>query len=316
MGAARESFRFNIHPSRFLHARTWRRNWRLIGIDNFAWMICAVRGHRPYNTATSSERDAFACERCMQFTPEFNRAQDRALCLLDGFRCEDKVVRCWCEHCGAAAAASAKVPLPNPLGSINRSTAPIAPVKFEPRPGGVFPNGDFGKTARVRAPELVEKLVRDIGGTIDSVGALPDGSGFATASYPLPKDHWLHDRPEEYEAPPMSFRMGTRDVAMITIILADECDVPPEGWRCTRARGHLGPCAAVPRAALSRMEFADRIRAAGRYALRVSTDYGREPDYDPDAVLQNLVVGLLGYWTENGLSADEWANPKESRRLS
>lgn len=24
------------------------------------------------------------------------------------------------------------------------------------------------------------------------------------------------------------------------------CTVPPEGWRCTRADGHDGPCAAVP----------------------------------------------------------------------
>ena len=25
----------------------------------------------------------------------------------------------------------------------------------------------------------------------------------------------------------------------------NECDVPPLGWRCTRGRGHDGPCAAV-----------------------------------------------------------------------
>lgn len=25
------------------------------------------------------------------------------------------------------------------------------------------------------------------------------------------------------------------------------CNVPPEGWRCTRERGHDGPCAAVPK---------------------------------------------------------------------
>lgn len=24
------------------------------------------------------------------------------------------------------------------------------------------------------------------------------------------------------------------------------CDVPPEGWYCTRERGHAGPCAALP----------------------------------------------------------------------
>lgn len=26
------------------------------------------------------------------------------------------------------------------------------------------------------------------------------------------------------------------------------CDIPPRGWRCTRASGHSGPCAAVPNA--------------------------------------------------------------------
>jgi hypothetical protein len=26
------------------------------------------------------------------------------------------------------------------------------------------------------------------------------------------------------------------------------CDVPPTGWRCTRANGHEGPCAAIARA--------------------------------------------------------------------
>lgn len=28
--------------------------------------------------------------------------------------------------------------------------------------------------------------------------------------------------------------------------LYDQCDVPPEGWKCTREKGHEGPCAAVP----------------------------------------------------------------------
>ncbi|RIV79535.1 hypothetical protein [Pelagerythrobacter aerophilus] len=27
---------------------------------------------------------------------------------------------------------------------------------------------------------------------------------------------------------------------------AEECAIPPEGWRCTRAPGHEGPCAAIP----------------------------------------------------------------------
>lgn len=28
--------------------------------------------------------------------------------------------------------------------------------------------------------------------------------------------------------------------------MSDTCTIPPEGWACTRAGGHDGPCAAVP----------------------------------------------------------------------
>jgi hypothetical protein len=122
------------------------------------------------------------------------------------------------------------------------------------------------------AEKLVERLVRDMGGTIKEIHRLPDGSGFAIAELPLPDDHWLRVERDGYEAPPMPLRMGT--------------DHP--------LREDL--CAA--------------IWQAGKYALRVSTMNGKE-EYDPDAVIQNLVVGLLGYHTPSGLSDDEWANPRE-----
>lgn len=39
----------------------------------------------------------------------------------------------------------------------------------------------------------VRKLIEDAGGTVTSEsGPLPDGSGFMTASFPLPKSHWLY----------------------------------------------------------------------------------------------------------------------------
>lgn len=56
--------------------------------------------------------------------------------------------------------------------------------------------------------------------------------------------------------------------------------------------------------------LAEIIRKVGKYAVRASTMNGREMDFDPDAMLQNLVVGMLGYWTETGLSSDEFDNPK------
>jgi len=101
---------------------------------------------------------------------------------------------------------------------------------------------------------------------------LPDGSGFSVGSLPLPKDHWL--TAEGYNVPPMPLRMGT--------------DNP------------------------MRNRIAEDLRAAGRYAVRGATMNGKEMDFDPDALIQNLIVGFLGYWTPSGLSSDEWANPKTS----
>lgn len=107
----------------------------------------------------------------------------------------------------------------------------------------------------------------------DEILILPDGSAAATMSWPLPKDHWLYADDGEYEAPPMPLRMGTDD----------------------------------PR----RQQFNAAVWAAAKYAIRAATMKGQDSDFDPDALCQNMVVGLLGYHTPNGLdSNDDWANPK------
>jgi len=118
--------------------------------------------------------------------------------------------------------------------------------------------------------EILRKLANKLNGKINEVHLLPDGHGFATMSYPLPKDHWIYR--DEFEPPPMPFRMGT--------------DNPERKiWR-------------------------GRVWEAGQYAVRGATMNGTEMDFDPDALLQNLVVGMLGYNTPNGLSKDDWANPQ------
>jgi hypothetical protein len=112
-------------------------------------------------------------------------------------------------------------------------------------------------------PDLLNKLARDLGGKIEEVGRLPDGSGFATMSIPLPRDHWSTANPDAPNVPPMPFRMGQDD-----------------------PRSH---------------DFAQKVRAAARYAYRSATINGKE-EMDPDALLQNLLVGLFGYNTSDGLS--------------
>lgn len=116
---------------------------------------------------------------------------------------------------------------------------------------------------------VLQHIADTVGGKIEEVARLPDGSGFATMSFPLPKDHWLYA--EGYNVPPMPFRVGT--------------DHP-------RYR-----------------ELNDKVRAAARYAVRAATMNGKEDDFDPDAMVQNFLVGMLGYHTPDGLSGEGWDNP-------
>lgn len=60
-----------------------------------------------------------------------------------------------------------------------------------------------------------------------------------------------------------------------------------------------------------RHKWHDKVREAIKYAIRGATMCGKENDFDPDALVQNALVGLFGYHTEDGLTDDDWANPKE-----
>lgn len=143
----------------------------------------------------------------------------------------------------------------------------------------------------------VEQIAEMVGGTITDGGILPDGSGFAVMSMPLPKTHWIYDKgPENFNVPPMVFRTGNSE----TIYVGKTAD---------------GRSSLTPNGVMSRRQCAELIREAGKYAIRASTMNGTEMDFDPDAMLQNLVVGFLGYWTEDGLAQEEdWANPPHLRK--
>jgi hypothetical protein len=126
----------------------------------------------------------------------------------------------------------------------------------------------------------VQQIADAVGGKIGWAATLPDGSGAAVMSMPLPKDHWL-TKEGWNEVSPAPFLMGTDD----------------------------------PR----RKEWAEKIREAGKYAYRCATANGKEEDIDPDALLQNLVVGMLGVWTPDGKSKLDmglppppaWVDPRE-----
>lgn len=133
----------------------------------------------------------------------------------------------------------------------------------------------------------VRRLIKDLGGELMEMASLPDGSGFATASFPLPKDHWSVVDPGKSNVPEMPLRVGVG--GSITIVRED-------------SSGRFEHT-------FTREQFAELLRTAGKYAYRCATMNGAEPDLDPDALLQNLIVGVLGYWTRDGLSSDAWENP-------
>lgn len=140
--------------------------------------------------------------------------------------------------------------------------------------------------------DAVREIAAAVGGTITEMQRLPDGSGFAVMSMPLPANHWSTQPAPDYEPPPMPFRMGSAEHVVVSVF-------PNAGYPDRTVR-------------MTRLEWADVITAAGKYAYRASTMQGKEPDLDPDALLQNLVVAFLGYWTDSGLSSDSWANPPAS----
>lgn len=109
---------------------------------------------------------------------------------------------------------------------------------------------------------ILDNLAENCGGTIESVTKLPDGSGFATMTMPLPKDHWL--TADGHNEPPAPLRVGTDSPARAVLV--------------------------------------QQVTAAARYAVRAATDNGKINDFDPDAMVQNMVVGLLGYFTPDGFS--------------
>ncbi|WP_254213464.1 hypothetical protein [Burkholderia multivorans] len=101
---------------------------------------------------------------------------------------------------------------------------------------------------------------------------LPDGSGFAVASLPLPQDHWLY------------------------------------ASRCAEWDSERDTSADTPHPILTHAQR-DAVVAAVRYAIRGATMCGQEMDFDPDALVLNAVYALCGPFSP--LAEDSAASPAE-----
>lgn len=93
----------------------------------------------------------------------------------------------------------------------------------------------------------------------EPVGPLPDGSGFMTGKFPLPKDHWLY-------AP------------------------SSEGWDETRDCNPDMPQPVMD----NTPENHEAIRRALKYAIRGATMNGKDMDFDPDALILNAIQAFTG----------------------
>lgn len=85
---------------------------------------------------------------------------------------------------------------------------------------------------------------------------LPDGSACGVLSLPLPADHWLYAPAAEWDS--------ARDESA-------ECPLP-----------------------ILTHEQRAAVVAAARYAIRGATMRGQDADFDPDALVQNMVYALCG----------------------
>ncbi len=90
-------------------------------------------------------------------------------------------------------------------------------------------------------------------------------------------------------------------------------DLPQDHWCYDKDHGPAPMPLRVGTDDPRRVKLAEKIREAGRYAY-LATGMGDE-DHDPDAYLQNLVCALLGFWTPDGLTGDDWDNPKHPGHL-
>lgn len=121
-----------------------------------------------------------------------------------------------------------------------------------------------------QVPDMISELADGIGGTVREVGIHPGGgSGFAVLSLELPKDHWLYTTTEDGFTPPAPWPL-------------------------------LYPGHTLAREYLSR-----ELQPGVQYGIKTVTYNGREDDFDPDAMVNQILNGIFGVHTSTGRSTSE-----------
>lgn len=129
------------------------------------------------------------------------------------------------------------------------------------------------------APGFLQELADATNGTITDVQSLPDGSGCAMLSMPLPQDHWIY---EDH----------------------------PEGWDRVRDTFLDTPHPFLDRALIP------QLIDALKYAIRGATMCGKVMDFDPDALVQNAIYAMCGPQEHHQGSAVEASTAGEGAKMS
>lgn len=108
----------------------------------------------------------------------------------------------------------------------------------------------------------------------DNCTILPDGSAFATLDLPLPKDHWIYKRDADgfVAVEPIVGVMGRYVTSFI--VSTNDGMVEDSNIRQPDAR--------------------KIIRKAAMNAIRAATNSGSIESFDPDAMVRNFELELLG----------------------
>ena len=98
---------------------------------------------------------------------------------------------------------------------------------------------------------LVHRIGVDAGGhPFEGMLQLADGSPVETAGLPMTRMKQLATLMNEIAHDPevaLESRIRvTHAMLAIGFGIEPRCIIPPTGWRCMRAQGHAGPCAAIP----------------------------------------------------------------------
>ena len=155
--------------------------------------------------------------------------------------------------CREPAPTPAEVPMPEPIGFIDSDDDETWATLTQ--------NAHELATLKLRSAVFHVSQMRTYGERCRAAGeAAGYARGLKEAGRDAERYRWLRDKRRTGEIDTHGIYIGVdsprfvgkwaifedeADSEIDAALRGEECDLPPRGWRCTRGKGHSGPCAAV-----------------------------------------------------------------------